>query len=324
MTQTNDLCAADSQAGRCLADLPDTPQCGLNYHFGMLLGVDDFRAEQGFNVGRLRRHQRLLHGYGVVAGYPVDFKDTNFDLQVGPGYAVDVLGRDLALEVTQCVNLAEWWKQHSGDDAYADIADPENATLDLDVVVCHATCLSRPVPAIAEPCASGASDIAYSRLCETVKLGLVRDGSLPVMAVGHHLIRLWLGLEPPAKDAKGDLLVCDAWLKAQIETLLALPAADQPAARAQLAREVWARGVAVEDPAPPDFPNPSDLCLPLVRLKGVHFLKVGDDWQVSVADKVFAIRPLLLSSGFQQQLLLAGVSGLETEGLDLSTLFSGS
>jgi len=70
-TLTVQDCTSSPTGDRCDAALPDNPQCTLNYHFGQLLGVEDFRAEQGFHLGRSRRHQRLLHGHGVVRGYPV-------------------------------------------------------------------------------------------------------------------------------------------------------------------------------------------------------------------------------------------------------------
>lgn len=174
----NDLsssgCLSTAQSARCEATLPDNPSCTLNVHFGMLMGVDEFRTEQGFHLGRSRRHQRLLHGAGVVAGFAAEFDADTFDLRVSPGLAVDALGRDLALEQDQCVNLVQWWLQHQKDEAFDDLASVDNATVDLDVTVCYATCLTQPVPAIAEPCAGNASDIAYSRVCETVSLQLMR------------------------------------------------------------------------------------------------------------------------------------------------------
>jgi hypothetical protein len=169
-------CTSLPTGDRCDAALPDNPQCTLNYHFGQLLGVDDFRAEQGFHVGRARRHQRLLHGHGVVAGYPVSYKSAISELRVGPGLAIDGLGRDLQLDADQCVNLAKWWAARvaAKDAGFADLLDKIEFTIDLDLVVCYATCLTDPVPAIAEPCAGAASDLAYSRVCETVRLQLVR------------------------------------------------------------------------------------------------------------------------------------------------------
>lgn len=186
-----DGCGVTALGERCDASLPDNPQCTLNYHFGMLLGVDDFQAEQGFHLGRSRRHQRLLHGAGVVAGYQVLFEEAATELRVLPGLAVDPLGRELVLEADQCVNLVKWWLQHRGEEAYADLPSLDDATFDLDLLVCYATCLSSPVPAIAEPCAGQASDIAYSRVCETVTLKLVRALPVPAAEVEAPALTPW-------------------------------------------------------------------------------------------------------------------------------------
>src|SRR5262249_38615001 len=91
-------CATTDAEGRCGGTLPDDPSCAINYHFGMLLGVEDFRADQGFHLGHARRHQRALHGYGVVYGYAVSFDAKKSELRVEPGLAVDRRGRDLCLD----------------------------------------------------------------------------------------------------------------------------------------------------------------------------------------------------------------------------------
>lgn len=171
-------CCEDQPASsRCEASLPDNPQSAPNYHFGMLLGVDDFRTEQGFHVGRLRRHQRLLHGAGIVAGFAVTPEQQGTELKVGAGYGIDTRGRDLTLCNEQCLNLALWWAKHEKDEAFTDIKP--GTPFHLDVVVCYASCLERPVPAIAEPCAGKSADIAHSRVLETVKLALVRSTAEP-------------------------------------------------------------------------------------------------------------------------------------------------
>ena len=265
----NDLspsgCLNTADSLRCDATLPDNPACTLNVHFGMMLGVDELRTEQGFHIGRSRRHQRLLHGVGVVAGYPITFKDETFDLRVGPGFAVDALGRDLALDVDQCVNLVQWWLKHQQDEAFDDLASLEDATVDLDVRVCYSTCLSSPVPAIAEPCAGNASDIAYSRVCETVTLLLRRNVppvGAPVPAPA-----------PPLSDA-----------------------AKTHAALALLLSQI--------DTATPDPIDMADLCLTLATLRGVHLKKDAEGWSATVSAVDLGTRPLLLSTGVLQQLLL--------------------
>src|SRR6478735_2849363 len=40
----------------------------LNYFFGQMLGVDDFRGEQNYFREKHKLHNRCLHGYGTVCG----------------------------------------------------------------------------------------------------------------------------------------------------------------------------------------------------------------------------------------------------------------
>lgn len=293
-------CAAGED--RCAAVLPDNPACGTHFHFGLLLGVDEFRTEQGYHLGRARRHQRLLHGHGVVAGFALAFDAALQELRVAPGFAVDALGRDLALERPQCLSLPRWWLQQRDDDEFGDVPNQDDATLDLELVARHGSCLSHPVPAIADPCAGarGSIDVAYARICETVRLELRRARPAAPARVSHRLLRVWLGLEPAGED--------EAWLLARYAALLALPAAEQPAARAALLREVLARAVAAEGIAPPSLPPENDddgLPLLLARLPGVHLVLTDDGWQTHVPEIVLADRPLLLPTALLQSLIVA-------------------
>lgn len=290
---------------RCEASLPDNPQCAPNYHFGMLLGVEDFRAEQGFHTGRLRRHQRLLHGAGVVAGFPVEYDAEQSELRVGAGYGIDALGRDLMLESARCVNLALWWKKHRKE---TDFADVKPATpFFLDVIVCYANCLDRPVPAIAEPCAGDAADIAHSRICETVKLGLVRhrDEAVAPKPGDYHLLRMWLGLDEAARDAEGKLLPDDQWLADAFAQLQALPVDQQGAARQALLRELLARAVAAVAPFAADTgADEAATCLVLARLTVKTVARNGDT-ELAVLKQEIGVRKALLPTSLLQALLLA-------------------
>lgn len=283
----NDLspsgCLSTADSLRCDATLPDNPACTLNVHFGMLLGVDELRTEQGFHIGRARRHQRLLHGVGVVAGYPLSFDDETFDLRVGPGFAVDALGRDLALDGGQCVNLVQWWLRHQNDEAFDDLASLDDATIDLDVRVCYSTCLSSPVPAIAEPCAGNAADIAYSRVCETVTL-LLRRHMPPAEAPADPDV-------DPSPDTPAEPLP-----ESPPQSLSISEAARDHASLALLLSQI--------DTTPPDPLDTADLCLPLGTLRGVHLKKDADGWTATLGGIDLSTRPLLLSTGALQQLLL--------------------
>ncbi len=43
----------------------------VNYFYGQMLGVNEFRSEQGYFHAKQRLHNRYLHGYGVVCGLEV-------------------------------------------------------------------------------------------------------------------------------------------------------------------------------------------------------------------------------------------------------------
>lgn len=304
-------------APRCGGDLPDSPACAINYHFGMLLGVDDFRTEQGFHVGRLRRHQRALHGFGVVYGYGVSFDEEHAELRVEPGYAVDAHGRDLELLAAQCLGLPAWWLKHRDDDEFADVPNKDNVSFDADVMLCYSSCLTRPVPAIADACAAGMADIAFSRICESVKIKLVprrEDAEEPPQLPldDWHLLRLLLGLDPVRVDDDGATLPDDQWLLDQQADLATLPAADRPAAMNTLWGAVLARASAASRGP---FDAGSDLddafvddCLLLARLSDINIFLDNSDpqqevWKATVGELDINLRRTLLPTQVMQGLL---------------------
>ncbi|MFT3858295.1 MAG: hypothetical protein QM742_12605 [Aquabacterium sp.] len=303
-------CSSLPTGDRCEAALPDNPQCTLNYHFGQLLGVEDFRAEQGFHLGRSRRHQRLLHGHGVVAGYPVSYKAKDTELRVGSGYAVDALGRDLVLEEDQCVNLAKWWAARvaAKELDFSDLIGKTEFTTDLDLIVCYATCLSSPVPAIAEPCAGQASDLAYSRVCETVKLQLVRRlRVLPDVVRPIDEGRIRPGREPldtGTNTSAANTVRSASAAASNSATITALRDRIQGFKNLPEQRDALIDLLARLDIAPPDPEDPQDLCLTLARLEGVHIKKDGQTWQVDIANINLHVRETLLSTAALQSLLM--------------------
>jgi hypothetical protein len=322
-TQAGCACQDCAAPGPCDADLPDSPDCAINYHFGMLLGVDDFRTEQGFHVGRLRRHQRALHGFGVVYGFAVSADPAAAELRVGPGYAIDAHGRDLALDAAQCLGLPAWWLKHRGDDEFADVPDKDDVTFDADVRLCYAGCLARPVPAIADACAGGNADIAYSRICEAPRLALAvrrADAAPPAQPepVRYHLLRVLLGLEPPALGADGKPLGDDQWLLDGLGALGGLPGEERAAALDALWRAAAARATATAA-APTDAASTpddelADDCLAIATLRDVHiFLDQSAPgaavWKATVKTIDIDRRPTLLPTHVLQDALQALATG---------------
>ena len=80
-------------------------ECGpglqrVNYASGMLLGVDEFSAEQDYVRDRMKRRNRLLYGAGIAAGLgvTVERNATGSRITIAPGLAFDPMGNEICVE----------------------------------------------------------------------------------------------------------------------------------------------------------------------------------------------------------------------------------
>lgn len=74
-----------------------------NYFQGKLLTVKDFSMEQEYFLGKLRRHNRYLHGWGVVSGFEVRIRKGK--IYLSPGVAVDCAGNEIVLEAREVLEM---------------------------------------------------------------------------------------------------------------------------------------------------------------------------------------------------------------------------
>lgn len=155
-----------STADRCGdVTLPVNPFVSNRYHFGMLLGVADLEAEQAYHRGKGWLHGAWLHGTGVVWGLGVEVRADHQELVVGPGLAVDAHGRELVVTDPLCVDLGAWFAERRPGDLLVEDVGGDHV-FDVQVELCHDSCLDRPVPSISEPCEAASVDTAYSRAVE--------------------------------------------------------------------------------------------------------------------------------------------------------------
>lgn len=68
----------------------------VHYFDHQFLKVHDFQAEQDYHVEMRRRHNRLLHGWGVVEGLEVRQKSQR-EITIEPGMAIDNKGREIVI-----------------------------------------------------------------------------------------------------------------------------------------------------------------------------------------------------------------------------------
>lgn len=252
--------------------LAASPFVSVRYHFGMLLGVDDFETDQAYHRGKTWLHSSWLHGSGTVWGLGVKLGDgTDPEIALGellvePGLALDGCGRELSLGEKACVSLAAWYAKHKDDEDLAAVVDidsgeggPSTVTFNAVVVARFSACKWREVPALVEPCAGSASDTQFSRYNETVELRIVPVDSTwkPDWAARYHRLRVLLGVEAPnAED--GDLV-------SLLQEIAALPAAERGPARLTAFRALAAKDVM--DLAPTVDPETGESAAPFAGLE---------------------------------------------------------
>lgn len=149
----------------------------LRFFPRQLLTADDMRVEQEYFREKLRRHNRYLHGWGVVCGCavePVKGAKT-WTVRVCPGYVVGPQGDDILID--DCVDV---------DLAYGAKPDPctvrwpcppegempgarEGPTI-VWIAVRYAECFSRPVRVHPAECGCDESSCEYSRIRDSFEI----------------------------------------------------------------------------------------------------------------------------------------------------------
>ena len=228
MSSTPDMASCFTNSEERSELLPLSPFYALSYHFGMLLGVDDFETEQAYHRAKMRLHNGWLHREGVIWGFDVQTDQARGEVRVLPGLALDLAGRELHLETDACVNVGQWFEAHRRNAGFT-ITEVENGfQFDAHVVIRFKACLTRQVPALMEPCAGAGSDTAYSRVFETLEI-LLRPGRAPARNLPYHRLRLLFGLAAPNEE-NGSITPGDQQVLDELAAILGHPREDQPAA----------------------------------------------------------------------------------------------
>jgi hypothetical protein len=163
----------------------DTSFERVNYFFGQVLGLSDFRDAQAYMVEKLRLHNRCLHGWGVVCGLSVEPLPPPTDpcapppsetdtppgklarVRVGAGLALDPAGRELVVAPSLEVEL---WRALSPHDRHTVEA---GGTHTLWVSLCYAESGTRAVrPMNVDRCAPLGDQFARIREATCARVSL--------------------------------------------------------------------------------------------------------------------------------------------------------
>src|SRR4051812_19662244 len=78
----------------------------VRYFARQLIGPDDMTQEQAYFRTRMRRHNRLLHGWGVVCGALVKPGDADWTVVIEPGFVLGPQGDEIMIEESITVDIS--------------------------------------------------------------------------------------------------------------------------------------------------------------------------------------------------------------------------
>jgi len=143
---------------------------------------DDLTQDQIYFREKAKRHNRMLHGWGVVCGACVRRGGTACEVIVEPGYILGPYGDEIVIEKDTVVDIC---KLGAGEqdgccgeelDPWCSDAKADCAAGTLYLAVKYSDCLARPVRGGAGcGCGCDESDCEYSRIRDSFTLRLLRE-----------------------------------------------------------------------------------------------------------------------------------------------------
>jgi hypothetical protein len=159
----------------------DILQMARNHYFtGKLLVERDFTDEQRYTMGKLRRHNQHLHGWGVACGLKVkEHPNPACQAQyvvIEPGTAIDCCGREILLQHEAYFDFEEKflanWQQQNGPNS-----QPDGNAHVLQICISYRECPTEQVPAIFDDCSSGTGACQPNRILEGHSFDVIIDPS---------------------------------------------------------------------------------------------------------------------------------------------------
>src|ERR1041384_6966879 len=148
----------------------------VNYFPRQLLTVEDMVTERDYFLQKLRRHNRFLHGWGVVCGLAVTAAPTDkalWQVQIGSGYALGPYGDEIYVAEPVLLDLSQCGAGTMTNPCEPDIlsAAPGGAVgTEVFIAIKYAECFARPVRALPAGCAWEDEDCEYSRIRDSFQV----------------------------------------------------------------------------------------------------------------------------------------------------------
>ena len=145
-----------------------------------LVTSDDLTQDQQYLRERLRRHNRLLHGWGIVCGARVREAGKEGQVVVSPGYILGPYGDDIFIEEEVSLNVC---RSLVDDTSCGQPKDPwcgpviqnSSEATPLYLAVKFSERLSRPVRVLSGGCGCEDDNCEYSRYQDSFEIGVLTE-----------------------------------------------------------------------------------------------------------------------------------------------------
>ena len=186
MTTNGNCCGGTTTT--CDSTIAELPR----YYPRQLITPDDLTLEQNYFRDRMRRHNRMLHGWGVVCGAlvcPVSTTNpdgttsfTPWQVQVKPGYALGPYGDEIILDCRRTVDLRTSGCSGVTGQPCIDAPDPwctqvftpPSTTNIFYIAVKYKQCMMRPVRVQPVGCGCDDTSCEYSRWHDGYEIGVLQ------------------------------------------------------------------------------------------------------------------------------------------------------
>ena len=180
---TTSLCGCGQTAVSPCDDASTTALERTRFFGGQVLGPGDLTQDQSYFREKHRRHNRMLHGWGVVCGACVRRGATNCEVIVEPGYILGPWGDEIVIDREVLVDLC---RQGAGEqlgccgeslDPWCTDVRAECREGTLYLAARYAECQARPVRSSGGGCGCGCDDdgCEYSRIRDSFAIKLLRE-----------------------------------------------------------------------------------------------------------------------------------------------------
>jgi len=144
-----------------------------NYFTGKLLVERDFTEETRFHMEKMRHHEQLLHGTGVVCGLKVkphpNAACRDRFICIEPGFAVDCCGHDIIVREDECIDILQL------PEIKALQAQNDQQPHQLQICVRFRECPTEDIPVLYDDCGCDDTRCAPNRILESFDVGVMVD-----------------------------------------------------------------------------------------------------------------------------------------------------